>query len=118
MLREWIKQCRRSLQGMLIPMYCRVPHVGNTDNIQTAAAGQTGRTPKTITKLTISDLSLTTFKCSSIALQYKFYQYIYVYRIFFKKFNIKITMNQTVILIFAIYCTNPLVYCAIFSKGK
>ena len=50
----------------MIPTYCRVPRVGNTDNTQTAAAGQTGRTPKTITKLTISDLRLTTYKCSSI----------------------------------------------------
>ena len=35
-------------KGVLIPTYCRVPRVGNTDEIQTAAAGQTGRTPKTI----------------------------------------------------------------------
>ena len=33
---------------LLIPTYCRVPRVGNTDEIQTAAAGQTGQTPKTI----------------------------------------------------------------------
>ena len=33
---------------LLIPTYFRVTRVGNTDNIQTAAAGQTGRTPKTI----------------------------------------------------------------------
>ena len=33
---------------LLIPTYFRVPRVGNTDEIQTAAAGQTGRTPKTI----------------------------------------------------------------------
>ena len=33
---------------LLIPAYCRVTRVGNTDDIQTEAAGQTGRTPKTI----------------------------------------------------------------------
>ena len=35
-------------KGVLIPTYRRVPRVGNTDDTQTAAAGQTGRTPKTI----------------------------------------------------------------------
>ena len=53
---------------MLIPIYCWVPRVDNTDNIQTEASGQTGQTPKTITKLTISDLHITTSKCSSIIL--------------------------------------------------
>ena len=33
-------------EEVLIPTYCRVPRVGNTDNLQTAAAGQTGRTLK------------------------------------------------------------------------
>ena len=47
-------------------MYCRVPRVGSTDYKQTSAAGHTRRTPKPITKLTISDLRLTTSKCSSI----------------------------------------------------
>ena len=51
---------------LLIPTYCRVPRVGNTDDIQTAAARQTGRTPTTITKLTISDLRFTTTWCYSI----------------------------------------------------
>ena len=31
--------------NFLIPTYCRVPCVGNTDIIQTVAAGQTGQTP-------------------------------------------------------------------------
>ena len=33
---------------LLISTYCRVTCVGKTDDIQTEAAGQTGRTPKII----------------------------------------------------------------------
>ena len=51
---------------MFIPTYCRVSRVGNTEDIQTATAGETRQTPKTITNLTISDLRLTTSKYSSI----------------------------------------------------
>ena len=47
----------------------------------------------------------------------KFNQHIYVCNIVLKKFNILKTTNQTVVLIFTIYCTYLFICCAILSKG-
>ena len=43
---SFVGNTNNDLHMLLIPTYCRVPCVRNTDNVQTAAAGQTGRTLK------------------------------------------------------------------------
>ena len=46
------------------------------------------------------------------------YQHIYVYKTMMKKFNPKLIMNPTVLVIFAQYCTYLLICCSIFSEWK
>ena len=41
---EEVGDMQNYFKSLLVPTYCRVPRVGNTDETQTAAAGQTGRT--------------------------------------------------------------------------
>ena len=67
-----IQQSRRSLQGSVGPIRTvgtaqRVPHVGNTDDRQTAAAGQHWTGVHRLSSL-LSDLRFTTIKCDSIVL--------------------------------------------------
>ena len=72
-----IKQCRSSLQGCVDPRLTVgtmwwVPRVDNTDDRQTAAAGQhwTGKPLKHKLSSLLSDLCCTTIKCYSIEKRY------------------------------------------------